>query len=128
MQGWIPELHATSEDSGAARSVESPPRSSGEAGGASRESVRQIFETESDEGLAILLIRFFNAHRGTFFSVPRIKAWGSRQEDFKALQKFTPQQIREEIFAMVAENTLTTALSRRGNTLYGISRRSSRTR
>ena len=81
-------------------------------------------QSVSDE-LTTLLIKFFTTFKGSFFSVSRIRNWGGQQKDFESLKQFTHGQIKAKVFDLVAENTLRTAISQRGNTIYGLSGRSS---
>ena len=78
------------------------------------------------EHLKDLLLTFFRRYRGAFFSPTRIQGWGSRQKGFADFARYSTDEIREILFKAVADNEIDTNISRKGNTLYGLSRRSGR--
>ena len=77
----------------------------------------------SDE-LQSLLLRFMRRYRGSFFSPLRIQRWGAAQKGFSDLGDFSKEEIRDALFKAVSENGVTTKISRKGSTLYGLSMRS----
>jgi hypothetical protein len=71
-----------------------------------------------------LLIRFLRNYRGQFFSPTKINKWGAEQPGFRELASYSKEEISQALGKMLSENQVRTQISERGNTLYGISRRS----
>ena len=78
------------------------------------------------EKLRALLIRFFRKYRGSFFNPARIQGWGSSRAGFNAFNEFSVDEIEQELFKGVADNSIDTMVSGSGTTLYGLSRGSRR--
>lgn len=68
------------------------------------------------------LMRFLNAYSEWAFSPSRIKSWGSAQPGFNELGQYEHAFIRSTLQKMVADGTLETRISKRGNTLYRVPR------
>jgi len=67
-----------------------------------------------------LLLKFLTQHSKWAFSPTRIRAWGSKQQGFSALETYDYHFIRTTLQKMVSNNILETRISKKGNTLYRI--------
>ena len=76
--------------------------------------------------LNALLLQFFRKYRGSFFSPVRIQHWGSSRTGFAALGNFSTDEIRQALFKGVDDKAIDTMVNGKGNTLYGLSKRSGR--
>jgi hypothetical protein len=73
--------------------------------------------------LPVVLWRFLKNYPGRFFSPLLINKWGAKQPGFQELSSFSKEEISQALLKMLSENQVRTKLSKRGNTLYGVSRR-----
>jgi hypothetical protein len=73
-------------------------------------------------GLQTVLEKFFREYRGVFYSPLRIQTWGSRQSGFGELAKFSKAEITQTLLTMLATGRVQTRISKKGNTLYGLTR------
>jgi hypothetical protein len=72
--------------------------------------------------LSFLVEKFLRNHSGRFFSPFKVKSWGSEQAGFEQLGSFSSAEITQALLTMLAANRVRTKLSKKGNTLYGVSR------
>jgi hypothetical protein len=70
-----------------------------------------------------LVEQLLQRYPGRFFSPYTIKSWGGRQQGFEELGSFDKAEITQALLTMLAENKIRTRISKKGNTLYGVSRR-----
>lgn len=70
-----------------------------------------------------LVFRFLERYKGTFFSPLRLRNWGSKQNGFSELNKFSKEEVTKVLADGVAKRTISVKVSAIGNTLYGISKR-----
>lgn len=83
----------------------------------------QIQESFQEHGLKELLLDFLEKFDRWAFSPSRIKVWGSKQEGFDSFKNYPHPFIRNTLQKLVAEGKLETRISKKGNTLYRISRK-----
>lgn len=72
--------------------------------------------------LSFIVEKFLRNYPGRFFSPFKVKSWGSEQAGFEQLGSFSTAEITQALLTMLAANRVRTKLSRKGNTLYGVSR------
>ena len=72
--------------------------------------------------LSFLVEKFLRNYPGRFFSPFKVKSWGSEQAGFEQLGSFSIAEITQALLTMLAANRVRTKLSKKGNTLYGVSR------
>src|SRR6266566_2422746 len=72
--------------------------------------------------LSVLVEKFLRNYPGRFFSPFKVKSWGSEQAGFEQLGSFSIAEITQALLTMLAANRVRTKLSKKGNTLYGVSR------
>jgi len=87
------------------------------------EQVEPLSEPHPSFALPIVLHKFLKNYPGRFFSPLKIKNWGSKLPGFEELDSFSKTEISQALLTMLAANQVQTKISKRGNTLYGISRR-----
>jgi len=85
-------------------------------------SVEHAESTPSNIALPDLLEKFLRAYPGRRFSPLFIRNWGSEQTGFKQLDSFSKEEITQSLLAMLAANRVRTGISKKGNTLYYVSR------
>ena len=94
-----------------------------EAGANKRVSEVEQWTPSPNQALPVLLLRFLRNYLGQFFSPTKINKWGAEQPGFRELASFSKEEISQALGKMLSENQVRTQISKRGNTLYGISRR-----
>ncbi len=87
------------------------------------ERVEPLSEPHPSFVLPNVLQKFLKNYPGRFFSPFTIKNWGAKRSGFEELGSFSKAEISQALLTMLAANQLQTKLSKRGNTLYGVSRR-----
>ncbi len=73
-----------------------------------------------DNNLADLLIKFLTEYHSWSFSPLRIKNWGASKKDYYSFNDHTLDQIKTELRRLLANDKVSTRISRKGNTLYRI--------
>jgi hypothetical protein len=87
------------------------------------ERVEPLSDLHPSFALPIVLQKFLRNYPGRFFSPFTIKNWGSKRPGFEEFDSFSKTEISQALLTMLAANQVQTKISKRGNTLYGISRR-----
>ena len=101
-------------------------KSASAAGSAQPDVKPGIPDSTRSELLRQLLMTFFRRYRGTFFSPIRIQQWGGKQNGFADFFTFSTDQIRSVLLEAFKEGQIDTISSRKGNPLYGLSKRAGR--
>jgi len=93
-----------------------------EAGLRRTDEMAEITEQFREPDLRDLLVAFLTKYNTWAFSPSRIRAWGAQQQGFSALSSYEHPFIRSTLQKLVSENVLDTRVSKKGNTLYRISK------
>jgi hypothetical protein len=76
---------------------------------------------QSNKTLENTVLAFLRQYRGQFFSPLRIQQWGGARAGFEVLSDHSTDQIRKALFEGVRAGMIDTSISKKGNTLYGVS-------
>ena len=93
-----------------------------ESGLRSTNEMADIQEIIREPELRNLLVEFLTKYNTWAFSPSRIKVWGVQQQGFSALSNYEYPFIRSTLQKLVSENVLETRISKKGNTLYRVSK------
>jgi hypothetical protein len=80
------------------------------------------FRATPSIALSFLVEKFLRNYPGRFFSPFKVKSWGSEQAGFEQLGSFSTAEITQALLTMLAASRVRTKLSKKGNTLYGVTR------
>lgn len=82
------------------------------------DEMKSVGELFSEPAVKKLLLSFLERYHQWAFSPSRIRAWGSKQQGFSDLAKYDIPFLRSTLQKMVAEGTIETRVSKKGNTLF----------